>query len=132
VSQYLRQNLHAHYLRALAGDSRRKRRTARRAGQAAAAAAEAGGEAASEMLPPTASIPPGAPQRPSVRECAAALRLALERADAEVQQNRHWEDRGSTAVAVLLHDSVPEESPAGAPPTQRDAGRSKATIISGG
>merc|ERR1740139_628330 len=58
VSQYLRQNLHAHYLRALAGGSRRKRRTARRAKQAAAAAAEAGGEAASEMLPPTASIPP--------------------------------------------------------------------------
>jgi len=130
VSTYLRQNLHAHYLRALAGGSSRKRRTTRKARQAAAAAAEARGEAAPEMLPPTAIIPPGAPKRPSVQDCAVALRIAFERVDAEVQKIRHWSYQGSTAVAVLIHESFPEESSDGAPPTQQGAGRSKSTIIS--
>jgi len=130
VSTYLRQNLHAHYLRALAGGSSRKRRTTRKARQAAAAAAEARGEAAPEMLPPTAIFPPGAPKRPSVQDCAVALRIAFERVDAEVQKIRHWSYQGSTAVAVLIHESFPEESSDGAPPTQQGAGRSKSTIIS--
>ena len=84
------------------------------------------------MLPSTAIIPPGAPKRPSVQDCAVALRIAFERVDAEVQKIRHWSYQGSTAVAVLIHESFPEESSDGAPPTQQGAGRSKSTIISGG